>query len=294
MWGKNFPEKEKAYEELREFDNRFIILCAGIPNWIMKIIFKKTLICREKSINRLFHFDQLENECELINSRHQWFKSDKDIASSKGGIELEFLWATQANSAPASFWALINIMRDPKAKESVMKELEIFLKDKSVNQYVEELKNLVTLDSVISEVLRLYTASISFREARKDGVIKSKSGLVYEYKQGENIALPSTEVQFDSEIYQNPHEFKYDRFLSQTKFYKNGLWVSKHEMAFGGGVSLCPGRNFAKNEIKLFVAIMLLNFDLELGNEIPSIHLERFGLGVYPPLSDVTFKYKLK
>jgi len=35
-------------------------------------------------------------------------------------------------------------------------------------------------------------------------------------------------------------------------------------MPFGGGAGMCPGRMFARNEIKLFLCVMLYHFELEL------------------------------
>ncbi|KAG8138692.1 hypothetical protein E2320_001562 [Naja naja] len=63
-------------------------------------------------------------------------------------------------------------------------------------------------------------------------------------------------------------------------------------MPWGAGTSMCPGRYFATNEIKLFAFLMLACFDLELINqqeEIPSINKTRYGFGVMQPMNDVRF-----
>ena len=55
---------------------------------------------------------------------------------------------------------------------------------------------------------------------------------------GDTIMLPSTEVHYDDEIYEDPKSFKWDRFLNKAKFTKGGKNVTKNEMAFGGGKEL--------------------------------------------------------
>jgi hypothetical protein len=62
-------------------------------------------------------------------------------------------------------------------------------------------------------------------------------------------------------------------------------------LPFGGGASLCPGRRFARNEIKALVAVLLLRFDMQLAlstadtttNGRPSFDGSRAGLGIFPP-----------
>lgn len=63
-------------------------------------------------------------------------------------------------------------------------------------------------------------------------------------------------------------------------------------MPFGGGYTYCPGRRFARNEVKTMVAFLLTRFDLTLvgtGNntEQPEFDGARAGLGIFPPKNDV-------
>ncbi|MBN3280585.1 CP8B1 hydroxylase, partial [Polyodon spathula] len=68
-------------------------------------------------------------------------------------------------------------------------------------------------------------------------------------------------------------------------------------MPWGAGVTMCPGRFFATNELKQFVFLMLTYFEFELENpdeEIPSIDVTRWGFGSMQPVRDVQFKYRLR
>jgi len=66
-------------------------------------------------------------------------------------------------------------------------------------------------------------------------------------------------------------------------------------MPFGSGVSMCPGRFLASNEIVQVVANVLQRLDIELlPHETPVVDRRRAGLGVLPPRSDPPFRYKTR
>uniref|UniRef100_A0A3Q2QKT8 Cytochrome P450 family 8 subfamily B member 1, tandem duplicate 3 n=1 Tax=Fundulus heteroclitus TaxID=8078 RepID=A0A3Q2QKT8_FUNHE len=72
---------------------------------------------------------------------------------------------------------------------------------------------------------------------------------------------------------------------------------SYYNMPWGAGVSMCPGRFFATNELKQFVFLMLVYFEFELKNpneEIPEIDFRRWGFGSMQPIRDVQFRYRLR
>ena len=83
--------------------------------------------------------------------------------------------------------------------------------------------------------------------------------------------------------------FRHDRFTGA-----DGARLEKdHLMPFGGGISQCPGRKFARNEIKAFVASLIgcCEFRLAPGQPAllpePNIDGSRVGLGVFAPAQDV-------
>lgn len=56
---------------------------------------------------------------------------------------------------------------------------------------------------------------------------------------------------------------------------------------------MCPGRHFARNEIKLAVAILLANLDVEvLDAAVPPLDQGRAGLGILPPTRAVPFSLR--
>lgn len=63
------------------------------------------------------------------------------------------------------------------------------------------------------------------------------------------------------------------------------------------GSTMCPGRHVAINEIKIFVALIVQNLNIEIlkTSKTPTFAYSRVGLGIYPPDEDhVQFKSDLK
>lgn len=62
-------------------------------------------------------------------------------------------------------------------------------------------------------------------------------------------------------------------------------------LPFGGGVTLCPGRRFARNEVKTLVVCLLAQFRFQLAvgadAAAPAFDGARAGLGIFPPKEDV-------
>ncbi|XP_026538739.1 7-alpha-hydroxycholest-4-en-3-one 12-alpha-hydroxylase-like [Notechis scutatus] len=219
------------------------------------------------------------------------------------------LWAAQGNTGPASFWLLEYLMKHPKAMEEVRKEIEGVMKksgqemisrQKPLNVTREMLSQTPILDSAVEETLRLATAPLLVRLVLEDMEFKLHNGKSYLLRKGDKIGLfPFLSAHMDPEIHAEPQAFKYDRFLSQNgskkEFFKNGEKVKYFTMPWGAGTSMCPGRYFATNEIKLFAFMMLACFDLELINqqeEIPAMNKTRYGFGVMQPMNDVQFRYR--
>ena len=106
-------------------------------------------------------------------------------------------------------------------------------------------------------------------------------------------------MQLDPDVYDAPHEFRFDRFLPQNgrpkQWTKDGERIHFFMLPFGGGKSMCPGRYFAINEFKITAATLLAWFDLELlSDELPPFNLSRTGFGTYPPTHDVPFRFRLR
>ncbi|KAM9323057.1 cytochrome P450 7A1 [Pholidichthys leucotaenia] len=299
-----------ALEDFKEFDKIFPALVAGLPIHV----FKSAYSARE-NLAKIMSAEKLskrENISDLISLRivlNDSLSTFNDVSKARTHVAL--LWASQANTLPATFWSFFYMIRSPEAMKAAREEVHKLLSEAeitvdhnnpSMNLTREQMNKMHVLDSIIKEAMRLSSASMNVRVAKENFVLHLDNKQTYRIRRNDVIALYPPLVHYDPEIFADPMEYKYDRFLDEngqekTDFYRRGRKVHYYYMPFGSGVTKCPGRNFAVYEIKQFLTLALAHFDMELVNPtatVPPLDQSRAGLGVLQPIFDVEFRYKLK
>ncbi|XP_038127996.1 cytochrome P450 7A1 [Cyprinodon tularosa] len=297
-----------ALENFKEFDKIFPALVAGLPIHV----FQSAYSARE-NLAKTMHAENLSkrhNMSDLISMRmilNDSLSTFNDVSKARTHVAL--LWASQANTLPATFWSLFYMIRSPDAMKAAQKEVQEVLRDcglkvdhdePMLNLTREQLDNMPVLDSIIKEAMRLSSASLNIRVAKEDFLLHLDNQEAYRIRKDDVIALYPPMLHYDPEIYEDPYEYKFDRFLDEkgqerTTFYRNGRRLRYFYMPFGSGVTKCPGRFFAVYEIKQFLTLMLAYFDMELLDpaiRVPPLDQSRAGLGILQPTYDVDFRYK--
>ncbi|KFQ47214.1 PREDICTED: cholesterol 7-alpha-monooxygenase [Nestor notabilis] len=314
---KNLPSKQEderahilnALENFKEFDRIFPALVAGLPIHL----FKSAHSAREKLGEALLHKNLLkrDNLSELVTLRmflNDTLSTFDDMEKAKTHVAV--LWASQANTIPATFWSLFYLLKNPEAMRAATKEVQSILESdgekisfdgKRISLNRKQLDNMPVLDSIIKEAMRLSSASMTFRVAKEDFTLHLENDF-YNIRRDDIVALYPQLLHFDPEIYADPLTFKYDRFLNEngeekTDFYHSGRKLKYYYMPFGTGTAKCPGRLFAVHEIKQFLALIFSYLEIELvDNDVqcPSLDQSRAGLGILQPVNDIDFRYRLK
>ena len=89
----------------------------------------------------------------------------------------------------------------------------------------------------------------------------------YTLKVGHNIICPSYAQHHLPEYFgEAPDKFAPERFILPV-LSKGETADPKMIRAFGGGVSLCPGRFFASNEVLSYAASVVWRFDIRFNGE---------------------------
>uniref|UniRef100_UPI00398F24F6 cytochrome P450 7A1-like n=1 Tax=Pristiophorus japonicus TaxID=55135 RepID=UPI00398F24F6 len=301
---------QSVMENFKMFDNVFPVLAGGIPLLFFKAAKESRMALAQALLAK--NLRQNDNKSLLIEERMNLFDRSPILDElDKGKTHVAMLWASQANTLPATFWSVYYLIRSPEALKAVKSEIENMLhvtnqKAGDINNPIiftrEQLDSMTAMGSLINEGLRLSSASIMLRVATENFVLTLDLGAKLAVRKGDQIGLFPQQLHFDPEIYEDPLEFKYDRFLDEngkekTTFYKNGRKLKYYLMPFGSGVSMCPGRYFAINEIKQFLALLLCYYDMELidaSAPTPPLDNSRAGLGILQPVHDVQFRYRLK
>ncbi len=284
------------------FDKSFHYFYLPIPRLIRSYFLSRELKARSrlqnswlKNRNPLkasqFHQDRLA----LLSNNSEWLL-DQDY----GAFLMAFFWASLGNTIPAVFWSLLYILRDAKALETIKQEMDTYLPNVPLNidgndSFVEDwtpeqLDSCVYLESAINETLRLVGAPFMTRKCIRQTQIVLQDGRTIIVQPGETLAWFGGTTHYDANWFPQPTKFVFDRFLNKKAETVPGF------MPFGGGKSICPGRFFAKYEIKTCVAMLLryMEYKLEDTETIPSQIRSRIGVGIAPPSKDIPIMYRYK
>ncbi|KAK1422230.1 hypothetical protein QVD17_25197 [Tagetes erecta] len=154
-------------------------------------------------------------------------------------------------------WALSLLLNNPSALKAAQAEIDKHVgRDRLVEE--SDLKNLVYLNAIIKETLRLYpVVPLSLpHESIEDCIVNG-----YNVPKGTRLMVNLWKIHHDPNIWPNPSEFKPERFLtSQNDIDLKG----KHYelLPFGTGRRMCPGVIFALQVLPLVLASVIQQFVL--------------------------------
>lgn len=79
-------------------------------------------------------------------------------------------------------------------------------------------------------------------------------------QRGTNVLMPSRQLHMNEKVWgEDKKQFNPERFVVDKSLLKHSSY-----RPFGGGVSYCPGRVMAKEQVYAFIAILLRRFKLHL------------------------------
>ena len=209
------------------------------------------------------------------------------------------LSSANVNAIPSAAWLVIDILRQPSLFARVLPEVEPFiLPDEGQRKRLDilELCNNPLLQSIYAETLRIRTANMLPRIIQT-GEQPLKN---WRFPKKAAVFILGNIAAFDKKVWntggdEDPHpihEFWADRFLiypnnprsgplrhqeltpnisaknneaidiKRPQFSTAGLtgaWIP-----YGGGMNMCPGRHFAKQELIGTFAMLCAHFDLEI------------------------------
>ncbi|KAK3231503.1 hypothetical protein Dsin_003384 [Dipteronia sinensis] len=192
----------------------------------------------------------LEEEGQLSN-----FQYDSNI-----GIKstcLAIILGGSDTSAGTLTWAVSLLLNNPHMLKKAQEELDQLVgMERQVNE--SDIKNLVYLQAIIKETLRLYPAGplLGPREAMEDCTVNG-----YRVAAGTRLIVNVWKIQRDPRVWTNPSAFQPERFL--TSHPHVDVRGQQFELIpFGSGRRSCPGASFALQVLHLTLARLLHGFDI--------------------------------
>ncbi|MBK7153849.1 MAG: cytochrome P450 [Sandaracinaceae bacterium] len=210
--------------------------------------------------------DKGPHHAELFDVRHEHLRK-LGMLDFVGPFDAGLMWAAQANTVSAAFWSCQQ-SSDRRARAEILEEVRgvsgggDLLSPSGAAFSRHDLKNMVKLESAVTEMNRLTTAPMVPRRALKDTTLELRSGTYASTRATtwRSSRPPRTSIRRSTRTRTT--------FASTAscptaaappaRFWKDGQRVHFNLLPFGAGVSMCPGRFFAINELKIAVAVRLV------------------------------------
>ncbi|KAK9051232.1 hypothetical protein SSX86_027858 [Deinandra increscens subsp. villosa] len=189
--------------------------------------------------------------------------TEKEMVSMCG----EFLNAGTDTTSTALQWIMANLVKFPRIQRKLYEEIVAVVgppppprKDLEVEQVIteEDVQKMVYLKAVVLEGLRRHPPGHFVLPHR---VMKEVEVEGYTIPQGATINFMVGEMGLDPEVWDEPMEFKPERFLVSDGVFDITGSKGIKMMPFGAGRRICPGSDLALLHLEYFVANLVWYFD---------------------------------
>lgn len=162
--------------------------------------------------------------------------------------------STTSNILP---WIMVMLCTHSEWQEKAREEVfHFFGKDKPTSDGITKVK---TLTMIINEALRIFSPVVNIE---RQAHTKTKLGQ-YEFPMHTKLQIPPLALHQNPEIWGNDaHLFNPERFSGGVAKATN--WSNAAFLPFGFGPRVCVGSNFAMNEIKVALAMILQRYRFTL------------------------------
>lgn len=314
---------EAFRRQLIIFDHGFPLLASGVvPQFLTSFIkpVHEGLAVRKFLAGELEKWIQqdltrlaenlLMRELVRVSTEAGWSTSEAAL------VLVADIWALQANAPSVAAWCLLYILQSAGLVEEMIEEINR-TKDQAQKEGLAaaSFKNLTSFDalplltSCLVETLRLVTSSFSIRDVEETFVLRhgrrSKrgddilpAGLLI--PKGSNIICATSAAHLDETVWDKAQSWDGKRFFDRIGE-QPGTRSSRGTdvRGFGGGISVCEGRNLAMAELKAFFLVVFSSLDFTITTSVntnavrslgitdapvglrPDIAAGRVGLGAY-------------
>ncbi|KAG8492050.1 hypothetical protein CXB51_015634 [Gossypium anomalum] len=184
---------------------------------------------------------------------------EHDANTINKATNLSLVLAGEDTTSITMTWALALLLNNRDALNKVQQELDIHVGKDKLLVTESDTKNLVYLQSIIKETLRLYPAaplSVT-HETIEDCTVNG-----YNISAGTWLIFNLHKIHRDPHIWTNPYEFQPERFIATHKDF-DVRGQNFELIPFGSGRRMCPGISFALQVLQLTLANVLHWFEFE-------------------------------
>ncbi|GAB4839857.1 hypothetical protein Ancab_020566 [Ancistrocladus abbreviatus] len=197
----------------------------------------------------------------------------------------EFINAGTDTTSTALQWIMANIVKNPSIRAKLFDEINGVVEGGAEEVTEEDLVKMPYLRSVILEGLRRHPPGhfvvphAVAEEVELGGYVVPKNAMV-------NFMV--ADMGWDPEVWENPMEFKPERFLPKERGEEFDITGSREikMMPFGVGRRMCPAHGLAILHLEYFVANLVWNFEWKTadGEDVDLSEKQEFTIVMKHPL----------
>nr|QPC57095.1 CYP71AJ50 [Kitagawia praeruptora] len=185
---------------------------------------------------------------------------DSDFTINRDCIKaviLDMFFAGIETPSTTIEWTIAALIKNPDIMMKLQDEVREICKGKP-EVLEDDLVEMHYLKAVIKESMRLYIPAplLLPRAAREDVKLMG-----YDIKSGTQVLVNAWAIARDPSVWDNPEEFRPERFLNSPIDYKG---LHYEYLPFGAGRRSCPGIRFAMALTELAIANVVHKFDFKL------------------------------
>ncbi|KAI1870665.1 uncharacterized protein JN550_005208 [Neoarthrinium moseri] len=230
-------------------------------NLVPRLLARKSYKAREYMVKiweNYFETGSYHQGSEMIKARVKLNNDFQISLKETARLEVGGTHGILSNTLPGTFWTIYHIFSNPVVLEDIRNELSKGVQQEDNGSYTIDLTYVKTscpiLLSTFKETMRMHSTSISTRQAMQDHLLDNR----YLLKEGNTVMMPSVVQHTSLPAWGDTVDlFNHKRFVSGAKRVDPVAF-----RGFGGGTTLCPGRQFASTEILMFSALVVLRFNI--------------------------------
>ncbi|CAA7022400.1 unnamed protein product [Microthlaspi erraticum] len=271
-------EADKVRSLVTETNSLFMkfILAATLRKPLKKLgisLFKKELTDISRRFDTLLETILVECEDKLSQEHHQdanlvdvILKAYRDKNAEYNitrnhikSLVLDLLVAGTDSTMHAIEWTMAEIINNPNVLDKLREEIDSVVRKTRLIQETD-LPNLLYLQAVVKEGLRLHPeAPVMLRVFQERCEIKG-----FYIQEKTTLVVNLYAIMRDPELWEDPEEFKPERFLKSSKSGQEEEIVREEHLKyipFGSGRRGCPGSNLGYVSLGTAIGVMVQCFD---------------------------------
>ncbi|KAM7345239.1 cytochrome P450 4ad1 isoform 2-T2 [Cochliomyia hominivorax] len=174
-----------------------------------------------------------------------------------------FIFTGHDPSAAALSFTLYTLSRHPEIQQNAYEEQQRVFKGKSLNEMklceasLQDLEQMSYLDLVIRETLRLYPAVPLIARTNRNPIEINDTKIC----KRTTVIMCLIAMGYNEKYFENPCEFKPERFANITKDQNKGIEAFK-SVPFSAGPRKCIAEKFASYQLKALLSLILRHYEI--------------------------------